>query len=58
MNKTFKLSSLVMSGLLIGNIQIASAFSLGCEEYIGCEKKFCEIEKQITIAKSKVTTKS
>ncbi|UJF21190.1 DUF1090 domain-containing protein [Shewanella sp. OMA3-2] len=30
---------------------IADASSLNCDSYIGCERKFCEIEKQISIAK-------
>ena len=53
MNKLFNVSSLIVSAVLLGNIQIAFASSLECEEYIGCERKFCEIESQIIIAKSK-----
>ena len=53
MNKLFNVSSLIVSAVLLGNIQIAFASSLECEEYIGCERKFCEIESQITIAKIK-----
>ena len=53
MNKLFNFSSLIVSAVLLGNIQIAFASSLECQEYIGCERTFCEIESQITIAKSK-----
>lgn len=53
MNKLFKVSSLIVSAVLLGNIQIAFASSFECEEYIGCEKKICEIEHKIAIAKSK-----
>ena len=51
-NKLFNVSSLIISALLFGNIQIAFASSLVCDKYIGCERKFCEIESQITIAKN------
>lgn len=37
----------------IGNVGIAQASPLECEKYIGCEKKVCEIERQINIAKNK-----
>jgi len=56
MKKLFNVSSLIISSVLFGGIQIASASSLKCEEFKGCERKFCEIEKQITIAKSKGNT--
>lgn len=39
--------------MLLGNIQMAFASSIECEEYIGCEKKICEIEHKIALAKSK-----
>jgi len=53
MKKIFGVSTLFISSVLLGGIQTASASSLECSEYKGCERKFCEIEKQITIAKSK-----
>ncbi|WP_022940939.1 DUF1090 domain-containing protein [Psychromonas hadalis] len=53
MNKLFKVSPLIISAAVLGNIKITFASSLECKEYIGCEKKLCEIEKQITIAESK-----
>jgi hypothetical protein len=53
MKKIFSVSNLFISSVLLGGIQTASAFSLECSEYKGCERKFCEIEKQITIAKNK-----
>lgn len=56
MNKLFNVSSFIISALLLGNIQIALASSVECEEYLGCKRKFCEIEHQITIAKSKGNT--
>lgn len=53
MKKILSVSTLFISSVLLGSIQAASAFFLECGEYKGCERKFCEIEKQITIAKSK-----
>jgi len=53
MKKIFSVSTLFISGVLFGGIQTVSASSLECSEYKGCERKFCEIEKQITIATSK-----
>jgi hypothetical protein len=53
MKKILSISSLFISSFLLGGIQTALAFSLECSQYKGCERKFCEIEKQITIAKSK-----
>ena len=45
--------SLVLSGFLAGSLQLASASTLECGKYVGCERKFCEIEQQIVIASSK-----
>jgi vacuolar-type H+-ATPase subunit I/STV1 len=53
MEKVLSVLTLFISSVLLGGIQTALAFSLDCSEYKGCERKFCEIEKQITIAKSK-----
>ena len=53
MNKFFNFSPLIISSILLGNMAIASESAIECSEYIGCEKKYCEIERQITIAKSK-----
>ncbi|MEC6795503.1 DUF1090 domain-containing protein [Photobacterium sp. S4TG1] len=53
MGKTFNISSLFIASVLLGYIQTASASTLECGEYTGCQRKFCEIEKQITIAESK-----
>jgi hypothetical protein len=52
MKKILSVSTLFISSVLIGGLQTASAFSLECDKYKGCDKKFCEIEKQIVIAKS------
>lgn len=53
MKKIFILSTLFISSVLLGGIQTVSASSVECSKYKGCERKFCEIEKQITIAKDK-----
>ena len=50
-NRSARLS-LVLSSFLVGSLQLASASTLECEKYVGCERKFCEIEQQIVIASS------
>ena len=57
MKKIFNVSTLFISGVLLGSIQTVSASSLECSEYKGCERKFCEIEKQIAIATNKGNSK-
>lgn len=51
MYKKIYLSVSIFCCVMSGNITIAQASSLECENYAGCERKFCEIQKQITIAK-------
>jgi hypothetical protein len=47
--KNIVLSASILCCVSIGNI--AQASSTECKNNTGCEKKFCEIERQITIAK-------
>lgn len=42
-----------LTGLLIGTLTAQASSALDCNNYSGCEKKFCEIEKQLTIAQNK-----
>ncbi|MFA0567698.1 DUF1090 domain-containing protein [Vibrio gallaecicus] len=53
MKNGFTKLHLVLCGFLAGSLQLASASTLECGKYVGCERKFCEIEQQITIASSK-----
>ncbi|MFB9134230.1 DUF1090 domain-containing protein [Vibrio olivae] len=53
MKNVFTRISLVLSGFLAGSIQLAAASTLECGKYVGCERKFCEIEQQIVIADNK-----
>lgn len=56
MNKHFNTLSFMLSAALLSHTSFAFAASLECEQYIGCEKKFCDIEEQISIAQSKGNT--
>lgn len=53
MNKLFKVSSLIVSAVLLGNIQTAFASSFECEEYIGCEKRFVKLNIKSLLLKVK-----
>lgn len=51
--KSNLLLTIFFAGLLV-NISTVQASSVGdCSRHLGCEKKFCEIEKQIIIAQDK-----
>ena len=53
MNKHFNVLPFMLSAMLLSHTSFALAASFACEQYIGCEKKFCDIEKQVSIAQSK-----
>ena len=50
MYKYKKISLLVFTCFCV-NISTVQASSIECKDRIGCEKRFCEIERQIKIAK-------
>jgi hypothetical protein len=49
----FSISTTALAGLLFFSMSSAVIASSDCENFKGCEKKFCEIEKQLTISLEK-----
>ena len=49
----FFISTVAFAGLLFISISMAASPSSDCSNLKGCEKKFCEIERQLNIAQEK-----
>ena len=49
----FFVSTVAFAGLLFISISMAASASSDCSNLKGCEKKFCEIERQLNIAQEK-----
>lgn len=49
----FFISTVAFAGLLFISISMAASASSDCSNLKGCEKKFCEIERQLNIAQEK-----
>ncbi len=49
----FLVSKITLAGLLFVSTSAPAITSSDCEKFKGCEKKFCEIERQLNISKEK-----
>ena len=52
-NVPFSVSTVVFAGLLFVSIYVPAIASSDCNNLKGCERKFCEIERQLNIAQEK-----
>ncbi len=52
-NATFSVSTVVFTGLLFVSTYVPAIASSDCNNLKGCEKKSCEIERQLNIAQEK-----
>ncbi len=52
-NAPFSVVTVVFAGLLFVSTSVPAIASYDCNNLKGCEKKFCEIERQLNIAQEK-----
>ena len=52
-NAPFSVSTVVFAGLLFVSTYVPAIASSDCNNLKGCERKFCEIERQLNIAQEK-----
>lgn len=52
-NVPFSVSTVVFAGLLFVSTYVPAIASSDCDSLKGCERKFCEIERQLNIAQEK-----
>ncbi len=50
---SFPVSTVVFTGLLFVSISVPTRASSDCNNLKGCERKFCKIERQLSIAQEK-----
>ncbi|MCD6388151.1 MAG: DUF1090 domain-containing protein [Desulfobulbaceae bacterium] len=52
-NTSFFVATVVFAGLLFFSTYVSAIASSDCDNLKGCERKFCEIERQLNIAQEK-----